>query len=226
MAWGMRNIKIALFGSSIMEGRIGVEKAINRYYSILQRNLSERFPEVCFSILNGSVGGWSTRELMENFEDYTLKYEPDYCIVMIGANNNDLNHPQRIVKKEELLQLMEDFQTRLPGNCQRLGVILNPVINEKHWCSKHPTWQEAFKKQNYKGLNEMLEPEREMVREFYNKYDYPVVDLAKLMAAEPERYICDDGIHLSPEGHALFANALFETMVPLLIKNGHDTNGR
>ena len=78
MAWGMKNVVIALFGSSIMEGRIGVEKVSERYYSILHRKLSERFPEVCFSIINGAVGGWSTRELMNVFDDKVQKYSVFY----------------------------------------------------------------------------------------------------------------------------------------------------
>ena len=69
MAWGMRNIVISLFGSSIMEGRIGVEQAADRYYMILQRKLSERFPDVCFSIVNGAVGGWSPRELRKIYDE-------------------------------------------------------------------------------------------------------------------------------------------------------------
>ena len=38
--------------------------------------------------------------------------------------------------------------------------------------------------------------------------------------------ISGDGIHLSPEGHKLFAEALFKVLEPILIRNGHDTNGR
>ena len=224
MAWGMRNIVITLFGSSIMEGRIGVENVSDRYYMILQRKLSERFPEVCFSIVNGAVGGWSTRELMKIYDDSVLKYSPDYCVVMFGANNNDLTQPERILTEGELDRLMIDFQNRLPESCQRVGVVLNPIVNERHWVTTHPAYQEAIKK--YGGLNEMLEPERGKARAFYMVNDYPVVDLAKLMSKDPACYICGDGIHLSPEGHKLFADALFEVLEQLLIRNSHDTNGK
>lgn len=224
MAWGMRNLKISIFGSSIMEGRIGVDHASGRYYSILQQKLSERFPEVCFSMNNGAVGGWSTRELMQHVEEFVLDSSPDYCLVMFGANNNDLSNPERVLREGELEQLMEEFQKRLPGTCQRVGVVLNPVINERHWVRNHPAWAESIR--IYGGLNEMLELEREKARGFYRKYNYPVVDLAKLMSENPCRYVCEDGIHLTPEGHRLFAEVLFETMETLVIRNGHDTNGR
>jgi lysophospholipase L1-like esterase len=45
------------------------------------------------------------------------------------------------------------------------------------------------------------------------------------MVHSPERYICNDGIHLSPEGHKLFAELLFEVLEQQLIRNGHDSNG-
>ena len=89
MAWGMRNLKISIFGSSIMEGRIGVNCAADRYYSILQKKLSERFPEVCFSIFNGAVGGWSTRELMQ-------KYQAIYRGKLSASN--DVTEEQRFIK--------------------------------------------------------------------------------------------------------------------------------
>ena len=64
MGWGMRNAVICLFGSSIMEGRIGVEDPLDRWYNILQRMLSRARPDICFPIVNGAVGGESTREIM------------------------------------------------------------------------------------------------------------------------------------------------------------------
>ena len=224
MAWGMRNIVISLFGSSIIEGRIGAENVDERYYMILQQKLAKRCPEVCFSIINGAVGGWSTRELMEIFDDSVLRYNPDYCIVMFGANNNDLTRPERVLDEGELEQLMIDFQNRLPESCQRVGVVLNPIVNEKHWVTNHPSYQDAIKK--FGGLNEMLEPERNQARDFYIKNGYPVVDLAKLMSKDPAGCICSDGIHLNLDGHKLFANALFDVLEQLLIRNGHDTNGK
>lgn len=221
----MRNIVISLFGSSIMEGRIGVEHAADRYYMLLQKKLSERFPEVCFSIVNGAVGGWSTRELMGIFDSAVLKYSPDYCVVMFGANNNDLVHPERVLEEGELKRLMDEFQQRLPEHTQRIGVVLNPIINERHWLTTHhPAFQELIKQ--FGGLHEILEPEREEARNFYRQNGYPVVDLAKLMAADPWRYVCnDDGIHLTPEGHKLFADSLFEIFEGLLVRNGQDSNG-
>ena len=67
MPWGMKNYTIQLFGSSIIEGRIGVETAAERWYELMRSQLCEMFPATCFAIYNGAVGGESIRELMAHF---------------------------------------------------------------------------------------------------------------------------------------------------------------
>ncbi|MBR2363713.1 MAG: SGNH/GDSL hydrolase family protein [Lentisphaeria bacterium] len=210
----MKNLKIALFGSSIMEGILGVEHVEDRYYSILHKLLSNRYPGICFAFFNGARGGWSTRELMANLEEFVLQYSPDYCLVMFGANNNDLARPSRILAEGELESLMEEFQKKMPEKCQKVGVVLNPVISEKHAVCHLPVWQETLR-QHKGGLDEILEVEREKVRLFFRKYGYPIVDLGKLMRENMENLICNDGIHLTAEGHRFFAENLFRVLEKL-----------
>ena len=105
----MKNVVISIFGSSIMEGRIGADKVADRWYNILQAKLAERFPAICFSIINGAVGGESTRECMARFNNAVIAYNPDYCLFMIGGNNHDCRHPERILAEGELEKLMDKF---------------------------------------------------------------------------------------------------------------------
>ena len=225
MAWGMRNISICLFGSSIMEGRIGVERVCDRYYFIMLRKLSERFPEVCFSVINAAVGGASTRELMAEFPDTVLRRNPDYCLFMPGFNNRDMERPERTLRPGELELLTAEFERRLPAHCRRIGVIPHGVIDRYHCFTKAPAWREYLAERG--GLNNALAPEREAARKFFADHGYPVIDLFSLIGRDPERYILHgDGIHLSPEGHRLFGEAAFDTLSAMLIANRHDTNGR
>ena len=225
MAWGMRNIVICLFGSSIMEGRLGVDRAEDRYYNIMQRKLSEKFPEVCFAIINAAVGAASTRELMAEFPSTVLPCNPDYCLFMPGFNNCDMEKPERTLHPGELESLMAEFQRRLPAHCQRVGVIPQGVIDRYHSCTTNPAWKEALEACG--GLNNFLAPERAAAAKFFSDNGYPVIDLYSLIGRDPERYLLHcDGIHLSPEGHRLFGDAAFEMMAELLVKNHQDTNGR
>ncbi len=225
MAWGMRNIAICLFGSSIMEGRIGVERAENRYYAIMQRKLSEKFPEVCFSVINAAVGGASTRELMTEFPDTVVRRDPDYCLFMPGFNNIDLERPERTLRPGELEELMAEFQRLLPARCRRVGVMPHEVIDRYHRFTTAPAWKEYLALRG--GMNRVLAPQRAAARKFFADHNYPVIDLQTLIARDPERYIqhCD-GVHLSPEGHKLFGDAAFRMMADLLIRNRQTTNGR
>ena len=225
MVWGMRNISICLFGSSIMEGRIGVERACDRYYFIMLRKLSEKFPEVCFSVVNAAVGGASTRELMAEFPDTVLRHDPDYCLFMPGFNNRDMEHPERTLLPGELESLTASFERALPAHCRRVGVVPHGVIDRYHCFTRTPAWREYLAEHG--GLNNSLAPERATARKFFADNGYPIIDLFALIDRAPERYILhDDGIHLSPEGHRLFGEAAFETISELLVENRQNTNGR
>ncbi len=115
MAWGMKNYTIQLFGSSIIEGRIGVEKASDRWYELLRTQLCELFPTTCFAIYNGAVGGESIRELMAHFDSDLVGHTPDLCIAMFNWNNFVLdNEMKRFVPVIEQRKLMEQFAARLP----------------------------------------------------------------------------------------------------------------
>ncbi len=217
MAWGMKNVVISIFGSSIMEGRIGAATASERWYQILQAKLSERFPEICFAMINGAVGGESTRECMARFDRDVLAYNPDYCLVMIGANNHDCQRPERILAEGELEKLMEEFKERLPKKTQPIGVILNQCVNEWHFATQHPDFQDYVKR--FGGLDEALEIERNKCRAFIRRNNWPSLDLYKLFEPDPGRYILhEDGIHLSKEGHRLFAEKMAELMERLIAR--------
>lgn len=208
-----------------MEGRIGVDRAEDRYYSIMQRELSERFPEVCFSIINAAVGGASTRELMAEFPMSVVRRDPDYCLFMPGFNNLDLDHPERTLHPGELEELMAEFQRALPAHCQRVGVMPHGPIDRYHCFTTAPAWREYLALRG--GLNRVLTPERAAAAKFFADNGYPVIDLCTLIGRDPERYLLhNDGIHLSPEGHRLFGEAAIDMMVKLLSENRQTTNGR
>ena len=215
MGWGMKNVVISLFGSSIMEGRIGAAKAADRWYNLLQAQLSERFPAICFPIVNGAVGGESTRECMARLDRDVLAFNPDYCLIMIGGNNHDCTRPERILAPGELERLMDDLVARLPARTTPVGVIINPIVNEWHFVTRHPAFQEHLRAHG--GLNEVVEVEREKFRRFIREHHWPSLDLAQLFASDPGQYILhEDGIHLAPAGHRLFADKMFELLEPLI----------
>jgi lysophospholipase L1-like esterase len=70
---------------------------------------------------------------------------------------------------------------------------------------------EPFKK--FGGLHEMLEVERKLFRETIHKNQWASLDICSLFEKDPERYVLmTDGIHLSPEGHALFGKEMIRLL--------------
>lgn len=216
MAWGMKNIVICLYGSSIMEGRIGVEDPNDRWYNGFQRMLSKAHPDTCFPLVNSAVGGESTREIMQRFDRDILPYNPDFCLFMVGGNNHDCVKPQRILAEGELQRLMQDFSARLPVKTRPVGVVINPVVDEWHFASKHPAYQEYLA--SFGGsLDASLNPERQAARNFFIQNGWPYLDLYALMSGTPQNYVLpEDGIHLNKAGHDLFAREMFQLVDGLL----------
>ncbi len=203
----MKNILIGLAGSSIMEGVLGVDKPETRYYNILQQSLSGAFPDTCFPIINSAIGGWSSRELHHLFQRDILGYPLDICIIMYGANNVDLDIPGRSLREFELDEIMVAEEGMLPRSVKRIGVILGPIIDELHWCSRKEKYRKFL--EPFGGHNAFMELEREKVKAFYLKHQWPVVDLREVFASDVKSFIYKDGIHLSEAGHRAFAEALF-----------------
>lgn len=216
MAWGMKNIVICLFGSSIMEGRIGVDDPMDRWYNIFHALLSRSHPDTCFPIINSAVGGESTREVMARFDRDILPYNPDFCLFMVGGNNHDCQNPSRILAEGEIERLLDDFVTRLPEKTRPVGVVLNPVVDEWHFATKHPAFKDYLA--GFGGsLDASLNPNRECARVCYTRYGWPFVDLYALMSDDPARYVLrEDGVHLNKAGHVFFAQSMFELVNGLL----------
>jgi len=216
MAWGMKNVVICILGSSIMEGRIGVDDPLARWYNILHRMLSRTHPEVCFPIINSAVGGESTREVVSRLDRDVLSHDPDLCLFMVGGNNHDCRNPSRILADGELQTLLDDFAARLPQRTKLVGVVLNPIVDEWHFATKDPAYKDYLA--GFGGsLDASLESERECARAFYAQHGWPCLDLYALMSDDPARYVLrEDGVHLNPAGHELFAQKMFELVSGLL----------
>jgi len=216
MAWGMKNIVTCIFGSSIMEGRIGVDDPLDRWYNIFQQLLSRRHPEICFPIINSAVGGESTREIMSRFDRDIVPYNPDFCLFMVGGNNHDCQNPSRILAQGELQVLLDSFVARLPGETKPVGAVLNPVVDEWHFATKHPAFRD-YQTASGGSLDSSLNPEREFARSFYIQHDWPYLDLYALMSDDPSKYVLrEDGVHMNKTGHELFAQKMFELVGDLL----------
>ncbi len=221
MAWGMRNILFCIEGSSIMEGRIGVDDPLNRWYNLFQGLLSRAHPDMCFLVFNSAVGGESTREIMSRFDRDILPHNPDFCLFMAEGNNHDCHNPSRILAEGEFRALLESFAARLPGRTRPVGVILNPVVDEWHSATRDPAYRDYLARSGG-SLDASLNPEREFARAFYSKHGWLYLDLYALMSDQPAKYVLpEDGVHMNKAGHDLFARKMYELVANLMQEMRH-----
>ena len=194
-------MKIVAFGDSITEGRTGVEPEDNWLLKL------DHLLEHKHVLINAGHGGNSAREAMMRYEKDVLSHDPDLVLLEFGGNNHD-PRPERSHRKVddvEFVSLLEKFKSGLPGKCQVVVITFPPIIDELH----------IFYKLVPGGkLDEQLQSQRQIVREFAERNNYPLLDLYKLIYPNRYELVLPDGVHLSPAGHTFFA----EQMAKLLRK--------
>ena len=194
-------MKIVAFGDSITEGKTGVQLEDNWLLKL------DHLLEHKHILINAGHGGNSAREAMMRYEKDVLSHDPDLILLEFGGNNHDPRPERsyRIVSNEEFTALLEKFKAGLPEKCKVVVITFPPIIDELH----------IFYKLVPRGkLDDQLQSQRQIVREFAERNNYPLLDLYKLIYPNRYELVLPDGVHLSPAGHTFFA----EQMAKLLRK--------
>ncbi len=71
-------ITIVGFGNSITAASTRMPDESKRWLNVLQRSLSEMFPDKKFNVVNAGVGGNSAREAMQRLDRDVLAHNPDF----------------------------------------------------------------------------------------------------------------------------------------------------
>ena len=188
-------MKIVAFGDSITEGKIGITPEQNWLF-LLGKKLGPGF-----ELFNAGVGGNSAREAMARYEKDVLARHPDAILLEFGGNNNDPRNPQRRVDDAEFKRHLLDFRSRLPENCKVVMITFPPIIDEQH------AWRDLIPGGK---LDERLQSQRQIVRDFAAENRWPLLDLYKLMRDRRYELILPDGVHLNPAGQVFFSEAVYQ----------------
>ena len=188
-------MRIVAFGDSITEGKVGITPEQNWLF-LLGKKLGPRF-----ELFNAGIGGNSAREAMARYERDVLAHEPDAILLEFGGNNNDPRNPGRQVDDVEFRQHLLDFRSRLPKNCRVVMITFPPIIDEQH----------AWRKMIPGGkLDDRLQSQRQIVRDFAAENRWPLLDLYRLMWDRRYELILPDGVHLNPAGQVFFAEVVYQ----------------
>ena len=193
-------------GDSITDaGRIREQGGdLGRGYAMMAASrLGAAFPERRLEFLNRGISGNTLSEMCARWEADCVELEPDWVSILIGINDTwrwvdsgDATTPERFE---------EDYRDMLSRTKDALGARL--VICEPFLLPVPD---------DYDRWRADLDPKIEVCRRLAGEFDAVYVGFDGLFAGAASRreagYWAPDGIHPTPAGHALMAQAWLEAV--------------
>lgn len=176
---------------------------LGRGYAYLVASLAQaRRPGDRLRFLNRGISGNRTRDLCKRWDTDCTDLNPTLVSILIGINDvwrrYDSNDPTPLADFEENYRnLLAAIRDRLDARILLMEPFLLPVPEDR------------------KAWREDLDPKLAVVRSLACEFEADLVPLDELFAAAacraPASYWAPDGVHPSPAGHALIAEAWLQT---------------
>ena len=156
------------------------------------------YPELNVKFLNRGIGGNRASDLRARWKADCLNLKPDWVSILIGINDTwrryDKNDPTSTKTFEENYRaLLEAIKNNLDSR----------LIMAEPFVLPHPADRKTWR--------EDLDPKIEVVHKLAAEYGAILIPLDKLFTKALENqqpaYWANDGVHPSPAGHALIAQA-------------------
>lgn len=160
-------------------------------------------PEMKVKFINRGISGNRVRNLQERWQKDCLELNPTWVSIYIGINDTwrryDRSDPTTVKQFEEGYR---DILNRTTEQLNANLIMLEPVV------LPYP--------EDRKQWREDLDPKINVVRELAREFGALLIPLDGLFAqasmrAEPQQW-APDGVHPSPSGHALIADAWLRTV--------------
>lgn len=173
------------------------------YAYMIAGRLSFLHAEKRLQFVNRGISGNRVQDLQERWEADCIDIKPTVVSIYIGINDTwrryDQNNP---TSAEQFEQGYRDLLTRTKESLDARLIMVEPFV------VPYP--------QDRKQWREDLDPKIAVVRELAREFGALLVPLDGLFAqactrAEPS-YWAPDGVHPSPAGHALIADAWIRTV--------------
>ncbi len=184
------------------------------YALIATATLKFKHPALDLKVANRGISGNRSLDLLNRWDEDCIHLRPDFLSLFIGINNTwrryDRNDPTPAnVFEAELRTLLDRAFTETTVLPQHT-VLLEPFLldvpegSKKHWF-------------------EDLIPKQEIIARAAKDYGTRLVPLQTLFdeaaTRAPAAHWTHDGVHPSPAGHALIAQAWLDSMENILLPN-------
>ncbi|MBD3390820.1 MAG: GDSL family lipase [Chitinivibrionales bacterium] len=171
------------------------------YASIVATWLGARCPEQRLTFENRGISGNRTADLVARWDQDCLAIDPDLVSILVGINNTLRRYDQNSPTTPEAFE--KEYRTMLTRTREAGDPVI--VVCEPFLLS-HPPGIEVMRE----DLDPKIYVIRELAREFGALYiPYDGIFAAASTRAAPA-YWAEDGVHPTPAGHALMAQAWME----------------
>ena len=176
--------------------------------------------ELGTGVINAGVGGDKTTEALARIDRDVIDKNPDIVIILFGMNDQAIYMPtgKSLVEKE---QYRENFRTIIEKLHQSGAEVV--LLTGNNVCTDSGYYKAGQYDLDY-GTGKLSEY-YDILRELAGEYNLNIIDMNKRIADEgiADRSICasGDGIHLSNEGKAKFAQWIAEYMYNEFFEGGY-----
>lgn len=177
---------------------------LGKGYALMTAGLfGAKYPEHKVQFLNRGISGNRVVNLQERWQEDCLDLKPTWVSIYIGINDTWRRYDRQ--DETTAAQFESGYRDILNRTKEKLDaklILIEPFV------LPHPA--------DRKGWREDLDPKITIVRELAREYGALLVPLDGLFAAASMRaessYWAHDGVHPSPAGHALIAQAWLQTV--------------
>lgn len=171
------------------------------YVLMIASRLLHHLRDYDLRVYNRGISGNRVRDLEKRWRVDCIDLQPTVVSILIGINDvwrrYDSNDPTELSAFERSYrQILSQVQTKLNAKILLLESFVTPYPADR------------------KAWREDLDPKLEAVRRLAREFDAALVPLdslfAEAYAAKPDAYYTRDGVHPTPAGHALIAQAWLE----------------
>ncbi|WP_110933897.1 SGNH/GDSL hydrolase family protein [Paenibacillus bouchesdurhonensis] len=172
------------------------------YPLLIAGRLGHRYPEKNLKFLNRGISGNRAVDLQGRWDEDCLALKPTIVSIYIGINDTWRRYDNGMpTTSQQFETYYRDLLERTTKSLDARLVLVEPFV------LPHP--------EDRKGWREDLDPKIQVVRQLAREFGALLVPLDGLFAAacskaEPA-YWAGDGVHPSPAGHELIADAWLRT---------------
>lgn len=182
-------------------------------------SLMEQFPiyeflqdfDLPYKIYNRGIGGYTSRELLENMQECVYALKPAYVFINIGTN--DLNEPNYC--QEDLIQtytlILQGIRSNLPQS--KLFLLAYYPVNTKAG-SRIPYIKAIMEHRT----NARIQAANEAVRQLADRFDAQFLDLNGPLTDEQGELKAEytiEGMHMYANGYKLILDQLLPVLKEL-----------